>query len=66
MKENKFKLSPAGKLTVILSLILTPVTFSHASEIVASTPDIPGYLIPEGGLRNMMTEVNQTLEKRLK
>lgn len=36
MKKNKFKLSPAGKLTVILSLILTPVTFSYAAEIEAA------------------------------
>lgn len=36
MKKDKFKLSPAGKLTVLLSLILTPVTISHAAEIEAA------------------------------
>nr|WP_307967297.1 filamentous hemagglutinin N-terminal domain-containing protein [Yersinia pestis] len=36
MKINKFKLSPAGKLTVILSLILTPITNSYSAEIEAA------------------------------
>ncbi len=36
MKINIFKLSPAGKLTVILSLILTPITNSYSAEIEAA------------------------------
>ncbi|CNC54679.1 hemagglutinin repeat-containing protein [Yersinia similis] len=60
MKKNKFKLSPAGKLTVILSLIITPVTFSYASGIVATTPnDIPGYLVSFSDRENMTPEVQQ-------
>lgn len=60
MKKNKFKLSPAGKLTVILSLIITPVTFSYASGIVATTPnDIPGYLVSFSDMENMTPEVQQ-------
>ncbi|HHL2559936.1 TPA: hemagglutinin repeat-containing protein [Yersinia enterocolitica] len=35
MKKQNFKLSPAGKLTVILSLILTQSSICHANGIVA-------------------------------
>ncbi|EPZ8122294.1 hemagglutinin repeat-containing protein [Yersinia enterocolitica] len=35
MKKQKFKLSPAGKLTVILSLILTQSSICYANGIVA-------------------------------
>ncbi|MGI3086144.1 hemagglutinin repeat-containing protein [Yersinia pseudotuberculosis] len=59
MKINKFKLSPAGKLTVILSLILTPVTFSYATGIVATSPNITGYLIPESGIESIMPEIQK-------
>ncbi|CNI57852.1 hemagglutinin repeat-containing protein [Yersinia pseudotuberculosis] len=61
MKINKFKLSPAGKLTVILSLILTPVTFSYASGIVATAPNVSGYSASESGIKNMMPEVKRNL-----
>lgn len=36
MKKNIFKLSPAGKLTVLLSLILTPATTVYAIGIEAA------------------------------
>ncbi|HFF1620095.1 TPA: hemagglutinin repeat-containing protein [Yersinia enterocolitica] len=36
MRKNKFKLSPAGKLATLLSLILTPATMAYAAGIEAA------------------------------
>ncbi|MFL4555499.1 hemagglutinin repeat-containing protein [Yersinia kristensenii] len=36
MRKNKFKLSPAGKLAALLSLILTPATTAYAAGIEAA------------------------------